>query len=303
MGKIYHSNVINYVKRMKDKFGYEIDAPLLGSYANEEKLMLKRADMVKDMFLDCGAFSVAHSGKHIDHDEYIKYVNQISDDITIGAALDVIPYPVLNEQTAMESAEGTYNNFLYSLEHLKDKHKLIPIYHYGEDPKYLQRLLDINISGEKIRYIGIGGRHGVSFKQQQDYLLYLTELVRNSSNPNVKVHLFGVTDMRLLGYFPYYSTDSASAVRFASFGCIYTTLRKPVAVTSRSEHRPQHINQLCEAQRKIVLEEVARFGSNLEDLMESEMPRIRHNMKVYDYLATQVEPVYNKVKTRKSLLG
>ena len=63
------------------------------------------------LFIDSGAFSVAHAGKTVDIDKYIDYINTNSD-IPIFVELDVIPYPVLNAKTSKQCAEDSWKNYL-----------------------------------------------------------------------------------------------------------------------------------------------------------------------------------------------
>ena len=145
-----------------DEYLSSKNAHRLFSYADKPK---KRLQMFHDtqskIFMDSGAFGVAHSNKEITIDEYIKFINE-TPRVNLFACLDVIPWPQLDTHTAKESAEKSWENYCYMLEHVKPeyKDKIVPVYHYGEDFKYLYQILK-GYNGYKPKYIAYGGRGGV----------------------------------------------------------------------------------------------------------------------------------------------
>ena len=108
--------------------------------------------------MDSGAFSVHHSGKTIDIDEYIEFINN-TPKVNLFATLDEIPFPELNSATASKSAETTWNNYCYMLKHVKPEYrdKIVPVYHFGEPVSYIHKIID-GVDGYKPNYMAFGGR-------------------------------------------------------------------------------------------------------------------------------------------------
>ena len=92
----------------------------LFSQANERRSILKYWDIPKDskpkLMVDSGAFTEAHTGRKIDMDKYIDFINANDEIADIWVELDSIPYPVLNKYTAKQSAEKSGNNYLYMMD-------------------------------------------------------------------------------------------------------------------------------------------------------------------------------------------
>ena len=197
------------------------------------------------LFCDSGAFSV-HTGKHnVTQDEYIEYINSITDDIDVFAQLDTIPGKFgqpKSHDDYVNSAESSWKNFLYMRENVKDKNKIMPVYHFGEDTKYLKRMLDyIDEDGNKLEYIGLSPANDASVQDRIKYLENMYDIIKASSNPDVKTHVYGFTSLNAMSKFPCYSADSIShrlisgynKILTQSFGIISTT-RRPRTVKTKS---------------------------------------------------------------------
>lgn len=249
----------------------------LYSYANDQKHIEKfcAAEERGPLLVDSGAFSVAHSGITVDIDKYIDYINN-NPQIENFIELDIIPYPVLNHDTAKYTAEKSWENYLYMIERLNEPFKLLPVFHFGEDLKYLRRILEFTYKGEHIPFICIGGRHGVSTTKQEKYFETIFREIHNSSNPNVKVHILGMTVLNTLEKFPFYSADSTSHLQYAIYGAIMT----PYGGINVSEgnKKMDNFRYLSEPEQKIVLAQIERMGYTMEQLSTDYLSRICHNI-------------------------
>ena len=139
------------------------------SWVNETRVIdwWEKDGLADRLFIDSGAFSVAHSGAEISIDDYIEFIKNHSGIIN-WAELDVIPYPTLNTETAKYCSLKSWENFVYMKEQLDDV-TVLPLYHFGEPKDGLYRILNTKVNGKLIDYIGIGGRHGVSTDLQIQY--------------------------------------------------------------------------------------------------------------------------------------
>lgn len=140
-----------------------------------------------ELFLDSGAFSAESQKVHIDINEYIDFIKEHEEVIDVYANLDVIG-----------NAEATWKNQMIME---KAGLKPLPVFHYGEDLKWLKKLLDKGYS-----YISLGGMVPISTKDLFHWLddLFSNYLTDHSGMPIVKVHGFGLTVLRLMLRYPWY---------------------------------------------------------------------------------------------------
>lgn len=198
-----------------------------------ETIEYKRAhpEYTGKIMVDSGAFSFyqqakkkgveltqAEKDKFVD--EYIDFLNEWGDDLFCFVAVDTVPNP---DDVDQSFADLTWENYLYMWPKLKPsiRHKLIPVFHYGEDWKHLHRFLEhVNPDGTHIDYIGLAisleGTKKVRISWGQECM----RIIANSSNPNVKTHAFGVGVKSVLDHIDVYSTDATSWVKRAAYGMI-----------------------------------------------------------------------------------
>ena len=201
------------------------------------------------LFIDSGAYSAYTKQKVVDVDDYISYINSITDKVTIFAQLDKIPgefrKPKTKEQR-LEAPKLSWENYLYMKDKVKEPDKLIPIFHQGEDYKWLENMLEYkNEDGKHIPYIGISP--AVDLPGIEQFLDTSFDIIANSSNPNVKTHAFGMTQLDLLEQYPYTSADSTSWVLCAAMGGVNTPWGV-IRVSERAKFESDYIgNQPKEA--------------------------------------------------------
>lgn len=140
-----------------------------------------------ELFIDSGAYSAWSQGKEIDINEYIKFIKEHEALIDVYANLDVIG-----------DAEATWHNQMIME---KAGLKPLPVYHYGEDEKWLKRIL-----AKGYDYISLGGMVPISTGDLIHWLDYLfkTYLCDAEGMPKVKVHGFGLTSLRLMLRYPWF---------------------------------------------------------------------------------------------------
>jgi hypothetical protein len=203
-----------------------------------------------NLFLDSGAFSAKTQGVEIDIKEYISFIKQNKDIITVYANLDVIGNP-----------DASLKNL-----HIMEKAGLypLPVFHYGEDPeKYLVPLL------LKYKYIALGGLVIGATPKLISWLdtIFKKYLTDKAGMPIVKVHGFGLTNFVSLLRYPWYSVDSTSWVITGRVGSIFIPIlrnnewvySKPplkIAVSTKSpslKNAGQHIDTLSPRQKNVLL--------------------------------------------------
>lgn len=206
---------------------WENDWPLLYSQINNRGCIINRLSAPTDgkLLIDSGAHSAHTKGITLDLEEYIGFVNENIDKFTLYVQVDKIPGVYRMPKTAkdwLEAPQLSWENYLYMREKSKDPSKLVPVFHQGEDLKWLRNMLDYTFSdGSHIPYIGLSPRGDVSLKAKYDFSAECFATIQNSSNPNVKTHAFGATSLEMLERLPYTSADSTTWVLVSAFGQVW----------------------------------------------------------------------------------
>lgn len=169
-------------------------------------------------FLDSGAYSAWSRGTAIDIDEYVAFIKANIEHIEVYASLDVIPgKPGPSGATTAEreeAAEQSWRNYLYMRSEDLDP---LPVYHYGEDMKHLDRMLDYGCD-----YIGIGGLVSIPGPLRRAWLdRVFKRLTTADGLPIVKTHGFGMTAIPLVFRYPWYSIDSTTWIQITANGGVY----------------------------------------------------------------------------------
>lgn len=201
--------------------------PRLYSQLNDRSSIKKWNEYKKrgKLFIDSGAHTAHTQMREVDVDDYLAYVNELDDYITIFAQVDKIPGIYRKPKTIkdwQEAPEKSWENYLYMRERAKSPEKIIPVFHQGENLKWLSNMLEAKFDGKHIPYIGISPRGDVSVKVKENYISDCFKVIEESSNPNVKVHAFGMTTLDVLERYHFYSADSTTWLLTAAMGNIMT---------------------------------------------------------------------------------
>lgn len=207
-----------------EKWMLEHKSCRLQSQVNDRKNIarwVKEAQGAK-LFIDSGAYTALTQGKEVRVDDYIRYINGISESVHVFAQVDYIPK---NANDKTDTAEASWKNYLYMYDRLKEPDKLMPIYHQSESLDALKRMVEHKKpDGNYISYIGFGALAGtgITVPQKEEFFRKCYKVILQSKNPNVKVHAMGMTSLSLLEMFPFYSADSTSWIMQGAMGMILT---------------------------------------------------------------------------------
>lgn len=232
------------------------------------------------LFIDSGAYTAYTKGVVIDVDMYIHYLNSITDKVTIFAQLDKIPGEYRKKKTKadiLSAPAQSWENYLYMRKRLKEPEKLIPIFHQGEDYKWLENMLEWkDENGNHIPYIGISP--AVDVPGLESFLDKSFDVVEHSSNPKVKTHAFGMTQLDILERYPYTSADSTSWKLSAAMGSIYTPYGI-VYVSDRGKKDKSYILNQSKYAQDNLLSYIADCGYTFEDVANCDYVRYIINIK------------------------
>jgi hypothetical protein len=183
---------------------------------------------LKLLMVDSGAFAVWTRQKEINFREYLMFCldHPYCDHYV---SLDVIP-GIPNKSSSKtptmieEACQQGWKNYQTMIEVLP-KEKIIPVFHQGDDIKWLHRYVDCGTP-----YIGISPANDRTTKQRRDWLTknplggrsVKSVITDSRGNPIVKTHGFAVTALALMlpEVFPWTSVDSATWGLTAGHGWI-----------------------------------------------------------------------------------
>ena len=274
----------------------ELSHNMLFSYLDKAAID-KYKEMISShgkLFIDSGAFSAWTQGKVIDVDEYIAWINTRADYIDLYGQVDVIPGDrnsgkLPTGEEVRIAAQKTWENYLYMRPRMKKPEGLLYTFHVGEPIEFLERALEWKDENNNyIPYIALGGMVGKSAEVRDRFLEQCFDVIKKSSNPNVKVHAFGMTDRNLLMKYPITSADSTSWIMTGATGSIMSDVGI-VAVSSQQSHLPTHYSHLPKEALKPFEDSIKEYGFTLDELAESRDKRIMHNARYMKKRFAEIE--------------
>lgn len=285
-----------------DVYFEEKSLPRLLSYWNDKKKFQSRADRGHKTFLDSGAYTAWTKGVEINVEEYIKYVNEWDKGLEFFMQLDKIPGrfgEIATLEEKVEASEATYSNYVYMRGKVNNPDKLIPVFHAGNDPKYLQKLLDFE---PKVPVIAIGKvARGVSRGEKEKRLHEIFKIIKKSNYPDVKIHLLGVNDFNILKQFPAWSCDAITWLKSSANGYVLTPTGF-FLVSKKSEHKKEHYLQQSQEVRDIMDKQFKKYGTSYKELSENYKARSMHNVKYLEDAAKEYECSYKIATTKQTTL-
>jgi len=176
------------------------------------------------LMLDSGAFSAWSQGQKIDLNEYISFCLE-HPQVNYYVNLDTIPgsgdgRSVVVGSEVERCCEESWDNYQQMICRLPAE-KVIPVFHCGEPVRFLKRMLDSGVG-----YIGLGGMVGNTRQSNRRWLNSLRTILIQGGRPVVKIHGFGLTSVKMIRMFPWYSVDSSTWARTSAYGQIYIPVTK-----------------------------------------------------------------------------
>ena len=267
------------------EFKYANNTNQLFSQLNERSSIKNYINSVKDiknakLFIDSGAWTAHSQGKEVDIDDYIKFLNEYDEYFYIFAELDKIPGQFRKPKTLEQKLEApkiSWDNYLYMKDRVKSRDKLLPVFHQGEDFKWLKNMLEYTHedTNTHIPYIGISPANDSSIPGKIAFIERCFEIIKESSNPNVKTHAFGMTSLDVLEQYPFTSADSTSYLMCAINGSIMSDY----GIINLSNKRLYKDNAIFLEDKKLLNEVVSKYGFTFEQLSEDIGNRAIYNMK------------------------
>lgn len=259
------------------------------------------------LMLDSGVFSAWNRREPFDLDGYIKYVQDHKQYVDTYVNADKIPGEFGKPRTdaeVRESAEVSWANLNKMWE---AGLKPIPVFHQGEEWKWLLKMID---AGEE--YIGIATIKDLPINDQRAWLDEVFTILCDSKGlPYVRTHGFGITRPSLLLRYPWYTCDSTTWSLSPGYGHIHVPklkngepdyddvptqvifsdrFRESASATRRFEgHGP--------LEQAAILDFIKRVGVTLEELIYVPDTRRRAMLMYYEWFSERhtIKPFIHKV--------
>lgn len=219
------------------------------------------------LFLDSGAFSAFTKNTTIDLEQYAAYVNECP-----------FYYPVANLDVIGDTGAQSFAN-MEKLAGLIDKKRLMPVYHQQDEQHWLDKILDAGYD-----YIALGGLvgTGASWSTLEAWLDHTWDRLVDpvTREPKIKVHGFGLTTIKALLKYPWYSVDSSSWMMSSIYGdCTFVVNNSLLHVVfseqnqAKREINSRHYDCLPAAQQQVVDAYLSQLGINAKQCSEHWVPR------------------------------
>lgn len=153
--------------------------------------------------------------------------------------------------------------------------------------------------GTPVKYIGISPNNDRSQKDKEDFIEKSFYIIKRSSNPDVKTHAFGMTNLSILERYPYTSADSTSWKLSAAYGSIMTRLGAVVISSERLKDK-KHIDYAPQAVRDYVQSECLKYEIDYSMLSTDFGTRAKFNINYLKDWADNYE--YKPVTVHKKSL-
>ena len=146
--------------------------------------------------------------------------------------------------------------------------------------------------------LGLAGKSNKGFLLKTLYEIF--DIVKNSDNPNIRVHLLGVAHLPILEQVPCYSSDSSTWLRWSGLGRVLfydcSNTCKIINFPSRTTNVSDIYTELNRSQRNFINKRLDEFGYTIDDLYNNITKRTEFNLLNLKELYKNYKPRYNEIK-------
>lgn len=264
----------------------EMNANMLRSYVNDKNSIKQLIEVKRNgswqgkLMIDSGAFTVHRKGGTVDVDAYIQFLNDNKDAVDYGIQLDHIPGVWGTVRTFEQMKEGpikSWENYLYMVNKLDRQEMLLPVFHQGEDFKYLKQMVEYKYdNGKYISYICVSGNKEMTGAQRKQWYLKCYDVITRSKNPNVNVHCLGSATFTDMEEYPFTSSDATSWLMTSSVGSVMTPFGN-VLVSEQQTGDKKHLNNMPKECIEYVKNLCTQYNIDFDMLGKDYMTRSNFN--------------------------
>lgn len=273
-GNITGKNREYYIKNSEGKIFNNLYSYFYLKDHSDEKV-LEAFELTKGkIMIDSGAFTAKSKNIEIDVDKYIKFINKWDQYVYLFGQIDIIPPEEASLKLIDICCEETWKNYLYMYERINSPKKLLYTFHFGEQIRFLKQALSWkDKNGSQMEYIALGGLVGKSTKQREKFLSSCFKIIKDSHNPNVKVHGFGVSTLELWLKYPFASCDSSSASKSANCGTKCTEIgtykvEDYEKLFSNKEQNEADVNERIDMKTKLQISNIEYYHNMANEISQ-----------------------------------
>lgn len=280
------------------KWLVSLNANVLKSYYTDQATIKKFFEYKKNgwkgkLMIDNGEFTFHRHGGSIDIDEYIAWLNTYDEYIDYAIAVDNIPGKWRQPRTLKDyqvSTQKTWENYLYMIERVKSPHKLLPVFHQGDDFSALERFLAL----KDLKYLCIAGSKDLTNADREVFYEKCFAKI-DRVRPDIKVHCLGSATISNVEKFRFTSLDSTTCNMVAAMGNIFID-GQIVYVGDKLATLKLKGTDYLDALEKHCIE----YGININDIGSDYQTRCMFNIK-YMLIQSAVVETYNTRVRRQQL--
>lgn len=232
-------------------------------YVHKPRMVERMRNAGMKVFLDSGAFSAFSIGAKIDIGQYCDYCHEYADVIEMPSVLDEIG-----------DYKGTFKN---QKEMERRGVNPLPCFHYGEPFEVGEYYAN------NYEYMTLGGLVPVSTQQMIVWLDEVWEkiLCHPDGTPKLKVHGFGVTSLKAMLRYPWYSVDSSSWIQYAVHGYVFLPESGVGLMISEKKQTVKdwgkHYRTMTKPHQDAIRAEVERYGGDIDRMQTVHYARAAWN--------------------------
>lgn len=275
-----------------------LNANVLKSYYTDQATIKKFFEYKKNgwkgkLMIDNGEFTFHRHGGSIDIDEYIAWLNTYDEYIDYAIAVDNIPGKWRQPRTLKDyqvSTQKTWENYLYMIERVKSPHKLLPVFHQGDDFSALERFLAL----KDLKYLCIAGSKDLTNADRE--VFYEKCFARiDRVRPDIKVHCLGSATISNVEKFRFTSLDSTTCNMVAAMGNIFIDGQIIYVGDKLATLKLKGTDYFDALERRCI-----EYGININDIGSDYQTRCMFNIK-YMLIQSAVVETYNTRIRRQQL--
>jgi hypothetical protein len=235
------------------------------------------------MMIDSGAFTAWSKGKQVNIDDYIAFIKKHNDIIDPDQVvnLDVIKggRDQANQNEFNEACKKGFENYYYIKE--KTGHDPIHVFHQGDNFIWLEKML------RECKYIGVSPNKDASQDAIDKWLYDCFYIIKNSDNPDIKTHAFGLTSEELLMKYPYTTADSSAWALTSAFGTVLTPYGR-VLISDIGKNDIDFIENKTPQIKELIIQYIESFGFSYNLAKDSKRGyKYRNILNIFHFMNMQ----------------
>lgn len=208
-----------------------------------------------NVFIDSGAYSAKTHNQSINIQKYCDYLQTLKGNVDCAACLDVI-----GNHTETQRNYEHMSKYIFGF-------PILNVVHLGAGKEQIKDAITATVSG----YIGVGGLVGAGKNKITVFLNRFWSIAKDY--PKLKVHGFGIGCFATLCKYPFYSSDSTSAIVGGGMGRILSFSQTKGLLSHRHK-----------SQKHATYKNIDCIDKEKSNHMNRRIMNIRETLKMEEYI-------------------